>query len=89
MANVETAQTAKRVGRVLLRWGLIFFVAGAGTVLMVLMSAGRGPYATNSTPRLAVMAGIVVALYLGFLPILVGAVLWIGGRVMERRALDR
>ena len=85
MADRETAIHAKRIGRWLIKWGLILFACGAGGVLLGLAPAGFSADRLSSWQHFAALAGLAVLLYLGFLPILLGAVLWIAGRVIEKK----
>lgn len=84
MANLETSLQAKRIGRWLMKWGLILFACGAGVVLLGLAAAKQGSYSYTSWPHTAILIGVTVLLYLGFLPALVGAALWIAARISER-----
>lgn len=89
MADRESALQAKRVGRWLMKWGLILFACGAGAVLLGVATAGFGTVNYNSWQHYAVLVGVGVLLYLGFLPVMVGAVLWIAGRVSEKKLNSR
>jgi len=85
MADRETALQAKRIGRWLMKWGLILFACGAGAVVLGLATAGFGTGSYYSWQHMAILGGVAVLLYLGFLPTLVGAALWVTGRVSEKR----
>ena len=85
MDDRESALQAKRIGRWLMKWGLILFACGAVTVLLGLATAGFGTRSYYSWQHFAILGGVAVLLYLGFLPTLVGAVLWIAGRVNEKK----
>ena len=85
MANRETALQAKRIGRWLMKWGLILFACGAGAILLGFEAARHESYSYASWPRMTILVGVTVMLYLGFLPTLVGAALWIAGRISEKR----
>ena len=85
MANRETALQAKRIGRFLMKWGLILFACGASIILLGLAAARYGSFSSSSWPRMTILLGVTVLLYLGFLPTLVGAALWIAGRWNERK----
>lgn len=85
MADRETAIQAKRIARWLIKWGLILFACGAGAVLLELAPAGFAADRLSSWQHFAVWGGLAVLLYLGFLPILLGAVLWIAGRLIEKK----
>ncbi len=85
MADLRTARQAKRIGRWLMKWGSILFACGAGVILLGFAAARYASYSYTSWQRLAVLGGVAVLLYLGFLPTLVGAVLWITGRVSEKK----
>jgi hypothetical protein len=89
MANLEAARQAKRLGRLLIKCGLILFACGAGVILLGWAAARYGSYSYTSWPHMAILLGVTVMLYLGFLPTLVGAALWIAARVNERIALSR
>jgi uncharacterized protein (DUF983 family) len=88
MANLEAARHAKRLGRLLIKCGLILFACGAGVILLALAAVRYGTYNYASWPHMVILLGVTVMLYLGFLPALVGAALWIAGRVKERSALS-
>ena len=89
MANLEAARQAKRLGRLLMKCGMVLFACGAGVILLGWAGVRYGSYSYASWAHMALLLGVTVMLYLGFLPVLVGAALWIAARVNERIALSQ
>lgn len=85
MANRETALQSKRIGRTLIKMGLILFACGAGVVLAGIAFSRFETGISYSWERRVVLGGVLVSLYLGFLPTLLGAALWIVGRWSEKK----
>ena len=77
MANVERAMQIKGIGGLICKLGLVFMVLGAFSIFLGVLSAGFGSNGIVSTGRLAVLAGVAVALYLCLFPVIMGGILWL------------
>jgi hypothetical protein len=77
MANVEGAIRMKYFGKFVFLCGLIFTVLGA--ILFLLSWLSRAPL------PIAPMAGIglVLLVYIGILPQVIGGLVWAGGWIVE------
>jgi hypothetical protein len=84
-ADLDVALQAKRIGRWLMKWGGILCAGGAVVVALGFAIGKYGSFQFTTWPRMAILAGVAIVLYLGFLPILMGAVLWTTGRIKEKR----
>jgi hypothetical protein len=76
MANVEGAIRMKRVGKFLCLGGLASTVLGAASFLL---ANYHPPFVVPAIPLIAL--GIVT--YLGLPPLVVGALLWVSGWIVE------
>jgi membrane protein implicated in regulation of membrane protease activity len=86
MANVERAMQIKGIGALICKLGLVFMLLGAFLIFLGTLLAGFGSSGAGAPGHMAILSGVAVALYLGFLPAVAGALLWLGGAVWQARA---
>lgn len=76
----ESADAISKLSRLLLKFGLVCACAGGVAILAGLLAARYGSASYFSAWHVAMLAGVAVVLYLGFLPALLGGVLWFFAR---------
>jgi hypothetical protein len=76
LPSSESAVPIKKLSRLLLRCGLVFSCLGVVAILAGLLDARYGSASYFSAGHIAMLAGVAAVLYLGFLPALLGGVLW-------------
>jgi hypothetical protein len=77
LPNPESAVPIRKLSRLLLKCGLVCACIGVVAILAGLLAARYGSASYFSAWHIAMLAGVAVVLYLGFLPALLGGVLWL------------
>jgi hypothetical protein len=77
LPSAEDSLPIKKLSRLLLKWSLVFACVGAILILAGIAAAKYGSEFYFSAGHTAILVGMVALLYLGFLPALLGGVLWV------------
>ena len=77
LPSTEDSLPIKKLSRLLLKWSLVFACVGAILILAGMAAAKYGSEFYFSAGHTAILVGMVALLYLGFLPALLGGVLWV------------
>ena len=72
----ESAVPIRKLSRLLLKWSLVFSCVGVAVFFAGMLVARYGSDKYFSVGHIAMLAGVAAVLYLGFLPALLGVVLW-------------
>lgn len=72
----ESAVPIRKLSRLLLKGGMVFACVGVIAILAGLLAARYGSASYFSASHVVMLAGLAIVLYLGFLPALLGGVLW-------------
>ncbi len=84
LPDSESAVPIRKLSRLLLKGGLVFACVGVIAILAGLLAARYGSASYLSAWHIAMLVGVAVVLYLGFLPALLGGVLWFFAKRMAK-----